>query len=129
MTRRIGLAIIVGSVVVAAACSGSTTTPSLPPAASLTASVTDVTGDPVVGPVLRNGVQLTPVVAVPPDLVGASIDVTSGNLTGTISFAPGTLSHANTLACLMLDVDENASTGAPGTGGDPGGGYDYSICA
>jgi hypothetical protein len=127
MKTRSGLAIIIGSVLVAAACSGSS--PSLPSAPSLTASVNDATGDTVILPVLRNGVQVTPVVAVPPDLVGATIDVTSGNLTGTISFAPGTLSHTNTLACFMLDVDENASTGAPGTGGDPGGGYDYSICA
>ena len=127
MTTRSGLAIFLGSILVgAAACSGSSTTPSPP---SLTASVSDAIGDTVIFPVLRNGVQLTPVVAIPPDLVGATIDVTSGNLTGTISFAPGTLSHTNTFACFMLDVDENASTGAPAPGGDPPLGYDYSICA
>jgi len=127
MMTRSGLAIIVGSIVAAASCSKSS--PALPSPPSLTASVTDAIGDTVILPVLRNGVQLTPVVPIPPDLVGATIDVTSGNLTGTISFAPGTLSHANTFACFMLDVDENASTGAPAPGGDASLGYDYSICA
>jgi len=89
--------------------------------------VSDAVGDTVILPVLRNGVLLTPVVPIPPDLVGATIDVRGGNLTATISFAPGTLSHTNTFACLMLDVDENASTGAPAPGGEPLG-YDYSIC-
>src|SRR5262249_2590309 len=91
MTTRSVLAIIVGSIVTgSAACSGSTT---LPSPSSLTASVSDAIGDTVILPVLRNGVLLTPVVPIPPDLVGATIDVTSGNLTGTISFAPGTLSQ------------------------------------
>ncbi len=126
MTTRSVLAIIVGSIVTgSAACSGSTTLPSPP---SLTARVSDAIGDTVILPVLRNGVLLTPVVPIPPDLVGATIDVTSGNLTGTISFAPGTLSQTNTFACFMLDVDENASTGAPAPS-DPSLGYDYSICA
>jgi hypothetical protein len=91
--------------------------------------VSDAVGDTVILPVLRNGVLLTPVVPIPPDLVGATIDVRGGNLTATISFAPGTLSHTNTFACFMLDVDENASTGSPAPGGDQSLGYDYSICA
>src|ERR1051325_2934825 len=125
--KKRGWLVSMAVLVTAAACSKSS--PSLPSPPSLTASASDAAGDTVILPVLRNGVQVRPVVPIPPDLVAATIDVTSGNLTGTISFAPGTLSHANTFACFMLDVDENASTGAPAPGGDPPLGYDYSICA
>jgi hypothetical protein len=134
MLTRSALAVVVGSLVVGslvmtAACSGSTTSPSLPPPATLTASVSDAIGDTVLSPVLRNGVLVTPVVAVPPDLAGATIEIANGNLTATISFAPGTLSHTNSFACILLDADENPSTGGPSAGGDVPLGYDYSICA
>ena len=72
---------------------------------------------------------MTPVVPVPPDLVAAAIDVAGGSLTATVSFAPGTLSAADTFACVMLDVDENASTGNASAGGDVQLGFDYSVCA
>jgi hypothetical protein len=75
-------------------------------AENLTGSVTDPVGDTVILPVVRNG-----------------------NLTATISFAPGTLSHSDTFACLMLDLDENAATGTESASGDVRLGYDYSICA
>src|SRR5262249_1655643 len=96
---------------------------------SLAASVTDAVGDTTVLPVVRNGVSITPVVATPSDLVAANIQVSNGNLTALISFAPGTLSHSDTFACLMLDMDENSSTGTPSPGGDVALGYDYSVCA
>src|SRR4030095_7085417 len=73
-------------------------------AENLTGSVTDPVGDTVILPVVRNGVSLTPVVSSPSDLVAATVQVSGGNLTATISFAPGTLSHSDTFACLMLDL-------------------------
>src|SRR5947208_892206 len=111
MNTRRGFLVVLGLLVIVTACSSSTTPTAAPP--PLTATVADAAGDTVIVPVLRNGVLLTPVVAVPPDLINASINVSGGNLTATIGFAPGTLSHTDTLACLMLDVDENASTGGP----------------
>jgi hypothetical protein len=119
--------ILAGTLLVAAACSNSQS-PTPPTATTLTASVSDVAGDTVVFPVLRNGVQVTPVVPVPSDLIGATVEVSNGNLTATITFAPGTLSRSDTFACLELDVDENPSTGAPAAGGDVPLGFDYSVC-
>ena len=112
-------------------CSSSapSTTPSPPVATSLSESATDAIADTVLLPVLRNGVSVTPDVAILPDLVAATIDVSAGNLTGTISLAPGTFSHTDTFVCLLLDVDENPSTGGPSAAGDVALGYDYSICA
>lgn len=113
-----------------ASCGSTNSTPtspsgSTPPAAS----VTDPVGDTVVLPVLRSGVLLTPFVAVPPDLVAATVTANAGSVTATVSFAPGTLSRTDTFACVMLDVDENAATGSPSAGGDVRLGYDYSVCA
>jgi hypothetical protein len=110
------------------ACSGSTPTLSSS-TATLTGSAADAVGDTVILPVLRNGVSVTPVVPTPPDLVSVTVTVSNGNLTATIGFAPGTFSHADSFACLLLDVDENAGTGNPPPAGDPPIGYDYSICA
>jgi hypothetical protein len=92
--------------------------------------VSDPVGDAVITSVVRSGVVMTPVVPIKPDLVAATIDVRSGNLTATISFAPGTLSHADTLFCVLLDTDENPATGNAGSGQDNATfGWDYSICA
>ena len=110
------------------ACGANGTSPSSAPASTtLTGSAIDATGDAVLTPVLRGGVTLMPVVAVLPDLVSATVTVSGGNLTATISFAPGTLVQADTSACLLLDVDENPATGAVSS--EPSLGYDYSICA
>ena len=46
-----------------------------------------------------------------------------------MSFAPGTRSASDTFACVLLDVDENASTGNPSAGGDVPLGFDFSVCA
>jgi hypothetical protein len=81
---------IVASLLTSAVCSGSNTSPTPPP---LTGSVTDLTGDTVIFPVLRDGVLMTPVVPIPPDLVAATIDVTGGNLTATIACAGNVLAH------------------------------------
>jgi hypothetical protein len=90
----------------AAACS-SPSTPSAPPA--LTGTVSDPAGD-----------ATSNVVPIAPDLVGATIQVAGGNLTLTISFAPGTYSQTQTLWSATLDTDENPATGSPGV--DSGGG-------
>jgi hypothetical protein len=56
--------------------------------------------------------------------------VSGGNLTATVSFATGTLSHADTIFCVLLDTDENPGTGTPGGGADSAVfAWDYSICA
>ncbi len=111
----------------AAGCGGSPTQASVSTGAALSGSVVDAAGDASITPVLRGGLLITPVVAVLPDLTAATVNVTGANLTATITFAPGTMSQSDTSACLMLDVDENAGTGAVSS--DPSLGYDYSICA
>jgi len=87
---------------------GSPSAPSAPPV--LTGTTTDPAGDAIA----------RPGVAVVPDLVGATLQATGGNLTITISFAPGTLSQSQTLWSVTLDTDENPATGSPGS--DSGGG-------
>lgn len=121
-------ALIVASALTLNACSAATTAPSSS-TPTLTGSVADAAGDTVIFPVLRNGISVTPVVPIPPDLVSGTVSISGGNLTATIGFAPGTLSHSDSFACLMLDVDENPGTGNPPPGGDPPLGYDYSVCA
>jgi hypothetical protein len=112
------------------ACGSGSTSSTAPSSGvvSLTSSVSDSAGDPQILAVLRNGISVTPVVRVPPDLVAATLDASGGNLTATITFASGSLSHTDTSACLQLDVDENAATGNPSPGGDVALGFDYSVC-
>lgn len=123
---------VASTLIVSAACSSSsapsTTTPQ---SATLTGSVTDPVGDTVITPVFRNGVLVTPVVLLPlPDLVAGTVTVDGGSLTVTVSFAQGTLSHADTFFCVLFDTDENPATGNLGSAGDEGTfGWDYSICA
>ena len=86
------------------ACSSSTppTTPSGP--RSLTGTVTDRIGDALVVP----GVPISP------DLAMGALEVGGGNLTITVSYAPGTMSQTRSLFFAYLDVDENPATGNPG---------------
>ena len=111
----------------AAACGSSTSSPTAA-AVTLSGSVSDPTGDVVNSAVLRNGVSVVPLVPVLPDLTAATVVVSGGALTATISFAPGTMSMTNAFSCLMLDVDENRATGSSSTS-EPGVGWDYSVCA
>jgi hypothetical protein len=130
--KRLEIQLATGAVVAAlsVACGGSSTTaPSTTPV-TLHGEVSDPIGDAVLTPVIRNGVVMTPVVPVLPDLVAATVDVSSGNLTVTVSFASGTLSRADTAFCLLLDTDENPATGNAGSGTDSATfGWDYSVCA
>jgi len=68
-----------------------------------------------------------PTVAVSPDLVGATIEVAGGVVTFNISFAPGTLSHSTTFWTVLLDTDENPSTGSVIQGIDTFLGNDYVV--
>lgn len=95
---------------------------------ALRGTLTDPAGDSLPAP---------PGVPISPDLVSASIEVNGGNLTVTVSFAPGTLSSTQTLWYAVLDTDENVNTGRPGVPapvpgnfGDTGLlGVDYEIAA
>jgi len=48
---------------------------------------------------------------VAPDLVHATADVSSGNITFVIQFATGTLDRQTTRVAVLLDTERNASTG------------------
>ena len=55
------------------------------------------------------------VVSNPPDIVRATVDVSRGEITFAIRFAPG-WEQATAFLTIDLDVDQNAATGVPGTG-------------
>lgn len=61
-----------------------------------------------------------------PDLVGATIEASAGNLIVTVSFAPGTL-PPNVHCSVILDIDENSATGRPYGFGAGRMGIDYDI--
>jgi hypothetical protein len=90
--------------ILAASGCGSASTPAAPSVPALTGTVTDAAGDALP----------RPGVAVTPDLIGATIEVSGGNLTLTVTLAPGTLSQTQTLISAALDTDENPGTGSPG---------------
>jgi hypothetical protein len=104
----------------------SPTTPTTAPPASprgIFAEVTDATGDARARPLAG--------VPVPPDLVGATIEVKDGLLTATVSFAAGTMSQSNTRWVITLDLDQDPATGAhrgeARDDTDPLMGYEYLI--
>ena len=86
-----------------AACGGSSTSPST---ASLHVDVTDPIGD----------VTKPPFGPVPPDLVRGVLDVSGGNATFTVRFAPGTFDPPTTWLFIDLDTDRNSLTGTPTNG-------------
>jgi len=106
----------------AAACGGSSS--SSPSTPDLRGAVTDPAGD---------AARVLP--AAPPDLIGATMQVSGGSLTVTAAFAPGTLVQGETMVAAYLDTDENPSTGNPGMPGIFGApdigliGWDYVIRA
>jgi len=97
--RGVGLLLAVGLVV--PGCSDSPMSSRL----TLHAEVTDATGD----------APTSAVVPSPPDLVRATVDVSRGEITFAIQFAPG-WDQATTFLTIDLDVDQNASTGVPASG-------------
>jgi hypothetical protein len=94
-------------------CGSSTTAPSSSTTA-LHGEVTDPTGD----------AQADPRIAVTADLVRATADVASGNITFVIQFAARTLDPVTTRVSILLDTDRDGSTGI--RQGD-GIGADYAV--
>src|SRR5262245_8593499 len=106
-TRMKQTLLMLAAVFCLSGCSNdSPTTPSTPPPPSrgIFAEVTDATGDAQARPLAG--------VPVPPDLIGATIEVKDGLLTATVSFAAGTMSQSNTRWVIRLDLDQNPATGA-----------------
>ena len=80
-------------------CSGSSAAPSTN-SATLHGEANDAVGDVIAGSV-----------ATPPDLVHAVADVAAGNITFVIQFAPGTFDRQTTRTSILLDTDQDGSTG------------------
>ena len=72
------------------------------PTVIYTGSVTDPQGD-----VITQGGA----VPVPADMISAKLDVVGTDLVITVTFAPGTLSHADSQWQVNLDTDDNPATG------------------
>jgi hypothetical protein len=129
--RAVRISPLLTTVLAACACgssSSSTTAPASSAPTTLQGTVSDRAGD-----ALPNATGLAS-----PDLTGATISVSGGNVTLTVTFAPGTLTN-QTVFYASLDTDENVNTGRPGLpGGGSGGsafsdtsllGVDYEIAA
>jgi hypothetical protein len=95
------------------ACGSATTAPTTG-AIPLHADMTDPSGDAIVS----TGVPA------PPDMVHGTADVTGGNLTIAVQFAPGTLDPQTTRLTVELDTDQNVATGV---GRGDGVGIDYVL--
>jgi hypothetical protein len=87
---RAGLALFVAG---SLSCGGSSTSATPTAKSVLRGTVSDPAGDSAI----PNGADLT----------GATLEVTDGTLTATITFAPGTLTPSNALVLVFLDTDEN----------------------
>ena len=106
----------VAAMLAATACTGSTAAPSS--TQTMRGEVSDPTGDAL----------SDPRVPVAPDLVRATADVVAGSVTFVIHFAPGTLDRQTTRVSVLLDTDQDGSTGiqqASGIGAD----YDIDLAA
>src|SRR5215471_4340514 len=91
--------LFIATALCALGCGSSSSAPS--GASALHGEVTDPAGD----------AQRDPRVAVAADLVRATADVASGNITFLVQFAPGTLDRQTTRVSLLLDTDRDGSTG------------------
>jgi hypothetical protein len=96
----------------ATACTSSTAAPSS--TQTVRGDVSDPAGDTL----------SDPRVPVAPDLVRATADVAAGNITFVLQFAPGTLDRQTTRVSVLLDTDQDGSTGIRQAGGI---GADYNI--
>jgi hypothetical protein len=63
-------------------------------------------------------------VAITSDLVHATAEVSGGNITFVVQFAPGTLDRQRTRVVILLDTDQSAATGIRQTDGM---GVDYDL--
>ena len=108
---RKGSAVYLASAVLLVISCGGPTTPAAPSTPTLKGTVSDPTGDSL----RASGV------AISPDLVSATIDVSGSTLTATVTFTSGTLSHPDTFVNVLLNTDENTTTGHSTFG------WDYAI--
>lgn len=107
----------VALVVAATSCGGPTTAPAMTAPPTTSATLHGEVEDPI-GDALSDSR-----VSVSPDLARATVDVAGGNLTLVILFAPGTLDRQSTRVVVLLDIDQDGSTGIrqpDGLGGDYG---------
>jgi len=111
MTLRL-TACVVAVFLAATACTNSPAVPSS--THTMRGDVSDPAGDAL----------SDPRVPVAPDLVRATADVVAGNITFVIQFAPGTLDRQTTRVSVLLDADQDGSTGIQQAGGI---GADYNI--
>jgi hypothetical protein len=114
---RVARAASMTVVLAAGACSNSTAPDRVPPTIPppLHGDVTDPVGDAVADARI----------AISPDLVRATADVVagSGSVTVAIQFAPGTFNRQTTRVSVLLDTDQDGSTGnrqVSGLGADYG---------
>jgi hypothetical protein len=112
--RRLRQASCIGALFLTAySCGSSATAPSATPV-PLHGEVSDPVGDALTDPR----------VPVPPDLVHATVDVTAGSVTFIVQLAPGTLDRQATRVGVLLDTDQDSSTGIRQQDGI---GADYAI--
>jgi hypothetical protein len=100
----------------ATACTSSTAAPSS--SQTIRGDVSDPVGDAL----------SDPRVPVAPDLVRVTADVAAGNITFVMQFAPGALDRQTTRVSVLLDTDQDGSTGirqASGIGAD----YNIDVAA
>jgi hypothetical protein len=111
MQRMRFCVLVVALALSGAACGSSTTSPTTTAAPPPHGEVTDPAGD----------VASDPRIGVSPDLIRATVDVASGNITFVVQYAPGTFNRQTTVASLVLDTDQDRTTGIAqpdGLGGD-----------
>ncbi len=99
--RGVRHGVLAGAISTAIGCGGSTVAPTTPVTATLHGEVVDAIGD----------ARADPRVPVAPDLVRATIDVAAGSMTLVVTLAPGTLDRHTTRVSVLLDTDQNGSTG------------------
>jgi hypothetical protein len=104
---------IAALVLTANSCGSSATAPSATPV-TLHGEVSDPVGDALTDSR----------VPVPPDLIHATADVAAGSVTFIVQLAPGTLDRQTTRVGVLLDTDQNPSTGIRQQDGI---GADYTI--
>jgi hypothetical protein len=103
MQRLSRLLAVIGLSTACGSASSAPTTTAIP----LHGEVTDPAGDTLV----------SAGVPTPPDMVRGTIDVSGGNMTVTVQFAPGTMDLQTTRLTVELDTDQNAATGISGASG------------
>jgi hypothetical protein len=95
------VAVVCAIAIASVACGGSPTGPATSSQSSLHAEVTDPPGDALRDARVPNS----------PDLVRGTMDVVAGNITLTVRVAPSTFNQLTTRFTVLLNTDQNLSTG------------------